>query len=92
MKTSKCSVPALFILSRRLIQASKSEALHPVKGLLKNGLIADRAESCLRFGDPFALESILGRTINFKEDAENARKRQAGEPVSGKFVITSWRA
>jgi len=60
--------------------ASKERGLlHPVKCLLKKALIAERAESCLRFGDPFALERF------WSDDQVQRRRRKRPEKAG-------WRA
>jgi hypothetical protein len=63
-----------------------STSLHPVECFLENLLIGGAAEFFARAIDPSFLERVLGGTISFIEDAEDAGEWELGQFVGGKLV------
>src|SRR5207248_8361438 len=61
-------------------------SLHPVECLLENLLIGGATEFFARGIDPLFLERVLGGTIGFVEDPEDARERQLCQFVGSELV------
>src|SRR6516165_4182369 len=58
-------------------------SLHSVERFLENLLIVSTAEFFAAAVDPFFFERVLGGTIGFVEDAEDAGERQLRQFVGG---------